>query len=309
MSTGRKRVRTAEIEEEVNTSQRVLRRRLDPAVATKNQEASSRVLAQSVLLAHVWSPTMDPRGWWMSEKLDGVRAFWTGSELLTRQGNRIHAPDFFIAKFPRCQLDGELFLGRGEFQKCVSIVRTQLRTDDLDARWKQLTYVCFDIPSERSSFERRLQALQKAVQESGTQYLKALDQTVCQGADHLQTELLRVEALGGEGLMLREPRSRYMNGRSNTLLKVKRFLDAEAVVIGHEEGNGRNEGRMGALRVRGAKGMKFKIGTGFTDAERNHPPAVGTVVSYKYQELTVAGVPRFPAFIRVRPDVSAKAVV
>ena len=103
--------------------------------------------------------------------------------------------------------------------------------------------------------------------------------------------------------MLREPGSLYVEGRSSTILKVKSFFDAEAVVIGHTKGRGRHEGRCGALKVRGTGGAEFSIGTGLSDKQRGNPPPVGAVVSYRYQELTKAGVPRFPSFVGVRVDV------
>ena len=100
--------------------------------------------------------------------------------------------------------------------------------------------------------------------------------------------------------MLRKPAAPYKGGRSTDLLKVKRFMDAEARVIGHKSGSGRHAGRMGALVCVNDAGKRFKVGTGFTDAQRDVPPAIGSVVTYRYQETTAAGVPRFPVFDRVR---------
>jgi DNA ligase-1 len=91
-------------------------------------------------------------------------------------------------------------------------------------------------------------------------------------------------------------------GRSSTLLKVKTFHDAEALVVGHQDGAGRHKGRLGALLVRLPDGTDFAIGTGFSDRERSNPPAIGTTVTFRYQELSDAGVPRFPSYIGVRPD-------
>jgi DNA ligase-1 len=103
--------------------------------------------------------------------------------------------------------------------------------------------------------------------------------------------------------MLRKPGSRYVAGRSDTLLKVKSFLDSEARVVGHQAGTGKHKGRLGALLVELPNGTRFKVGTGMSDAERNEPPAVGEIITFRYQELTDAGVPRFPSFIGVRQDV------
>jgi DNA ligase-1 len=85
---------------------------------------------------------------------------------------------------------------------------------------------------------------------------------------------------------------------------VKLFKDAEALVVGYEPGKGKHVGVMGALRVENCKdGVKFKLGTGFNDEDRRNPPPIGSTVTYKYQELTDAGVPRFPIFLRVHPGI------
>jgi DNA ligase-1 len=90
------------------------------------------------------------------------------------------------------------------------------------------------------------------------------------------------------------------------LLKVKSFLDAEARVIEHLPGEGRHKGRLGALVVETAGGTRFSVGTGFSDAEREAPPALGSVITFRYQELSTGGVPRFPSYIGVRDDVNLK---
>src|SRR5205807_7434506 len=131
----------------------------------------------------------------------------------------------------------------------------------------------------------------------------------CKGIEHLQAELAKVEALGGEGLMLRQPNSRYAVGRSLILLKVKRFQDAEARVLVHEAGKGRHKGRLGALLVEMANGIRFAVGTGLSDLERGQPPAVGSFITFRYQELSDGGVPRFPSYVGIRKDVQAVTIV
>ena len=105
--------------------------------------------------------------------------------------------------------------------------------------------------------------------------------------------------------MLRQPGSRYEVGRSNTLLKAKSFHELDAQVVEHVTGQGRHRGRMGALHVQLANGLRFNVGTGFSDVQRETPPAVGSVIAVRYQELTDRGVPRFPSFLRVRNDVTS----
>lgn len=251
-----------------------------------------------LLLAERWDNAQDLAGWWLSEKLDGVRAYWDGRSLISRLGNRFHAPDWFVEGLPEMPLDGELWIGRKAFQRTVGIVRRQDKTE----LWKQVRYVAFDAPSVDGPFEERLAAVRAHVERARPPYLAAHDHDVCTGLDHLRAELARVEALGGEGLMLRQPRSRYEVGRSLTLLKIKSFRDAEARVLEHQPGAGRHKGRLGALLVELADGTRFSVGTGFSDAERESPPPIGALVSFRYQELSEAGVPRFPSYVGVRAD-------
>ena len=184
----------------------------------------------------------------MSEKLDGVRAYWDGKSLISRLGNRFHAPDWFLEGLPEIPLDGELWIGRKAFQRTVGIVRRQDKTD----LWKEVRYVVFDAPGDRRRRSRSaLAAVRDHVERHRPPYLAAHEHAICQGLDHLRAELARVEALGGEGLMLRQPGSRYEVGRSLTLLKVKSFRDAEARVLEHLKGAGRHKGRLGRA-ARGA---------------------------------------------------------
>ena len=238
------------------------------------------------------------RLWWISEKLDGVRAYWNGTQFLSRQGNLFHAPDWFIEQLPNAPLDGELWLARKSFQRTVSIVRRQDKSD----LWRELKYFVFDAPAISDPFERRLTALRDLFSNQPTEFARILEQEPCRDEEHLREELERIEALGGEGLMLRQPGSLYEAGRSSTLLKVKRFHDAEAVVLEHLPGAGRQRG-LGALAVQLSDGTQFSVGTGFSDAQRENPPAIGSTITFRYQELTDGGVPRFPSFVRVRSDV------
>lgn len=255
-----------------------------------------------LLLAHRWENDVDLSDWWMSEKLDGVRAYWDGKRFLSRQGNEFHAPDWFVDGLPDTPLDGELWMDRKSFQKTVSIVRRQDRSD----HWKQIRYVVFDAPAASETFEERVKMVDECVTDIGSEFVQALEHSRCQNLDHLREELARIESLGGEGLMLREPGSKYESGRSTTLFKVKTFHDADAVVIDHVAGKGRHKGRMGALQVRLDDGTEFSVGTGFSDKQREAPPEPGSTITFRYQELSDAGVPRFPSFVRERNDIAVQ---
>lgn len=251
-----------------------------------------------LLLANVWDPSIDPTGWWMSEKYDGLRAYWDGHQLWTRQGNLIQAPDYFVSELPRgVALDGELWIGRGRFEETVSIVRSETP----DARWQRVQYMLFDAPQVKGTFEERMQFL-RATLPQRNRFVRIVAQERCQGVAQLLAERDRIVRLGGEGLMLRQPESTYESKRSPTLLKVKPYDDAEATIIAYEPGEGKYGGKLGALQVRTPDGREFSIGSGLSDAQRNSPPPVGTVITYRFRGLTANGMPRFPSFLRVRQD-------
>lgn len=253
----------------------------------------------ALLLAHKWETDVDITGWWLSEKLDGVRAYWDGTQFLSRLGNRFFPPDWFVEGFPDHPLDGELFGGRKQFQRTVGVVKRQ----DQSPLWKELTYVVFDAPAHPGPFEGRIEHA-RSLLGAGTPHARVHEHFPCEGLAHLKQELARVEALGGEGLMARKPGSLYEAGRSSSLLKIKSFKDAEARVVGHVPGAGKHKGRLGALMVELADATRFNVGTGFSDAERTNPPPLGAIITFRYQELSDGGVPRFPSFVGVRIDAT-----
>lgn len=240
----------------------------------------------------------------MSEKLDGVRAWWDGKNFISRLGNTYHAPEWFKKLLPKVVLDGELFIGRGKFQQTVSAVR-KLVPDDKE--WLDVTYVMYDAPKFKGKFEERVEYLKtlfpayESSRGEGIGHVAVLEQHRCQSLAHLKEYLAKVESFGGEGVMLRQANSLYEEGRSSTLLKVKTFVDDEATVVELLAGRGKHKGRLGAIRVRW-NGRVFKVGTGFSDDERRSPPKVGDIVTFRYRpnELTKDGLPRAAAFITVR---------
>jgi DNA ligase-1 len=280
---------------------------VEEAEAEARRGARTRAPASSaprgVMLAKAWEGA-DPTGWWMSEKLDGMRAYWTGSSLYTRNGNEVAIPESFRRILPAgTALDGELFLGRGKFQEAISTVRKMAPTD---ARWAQIRFMVFDAPEVSGGFEVRMVRL-KAIVDAACEKagrncpLVFVEQEKCTGADHLRRHHARIASQGGEGVMLRRPKSAYARVRSPDLLKVKNFLDAEAQITGYTKGTGKHAGRLGAYTARLIdSGVEFKIGTGISDSERDRPKKVGTVVTVRFQELTRDGVPRFPSLVGAR---------
>jgi DNA ligase 1 len=269
------------------------------SVLLATAQAQHQTRAAPVILAHTWKPGMDIRGWWMSEKLDGVRGYWTGRQLISRSGKAFAVPDWFTQNFPTMPLDGELWSERQHFSDIVGKVRRQTPS----AVWKTIHYMIFDAPEVEGGFEHRLDVARQWFQQHPNPYVAIVEHERCLDETHLQQKLSEIEALGGEGLMLRRPRSPYIVGRSHDLLKVKSFEDAEAVVVQHLPGSGRNAGRLGALLVELPNGIRFAIGTGFSDAERDNPPPIGSTITFKYHGYTSSGIPRFAAFMRIREQL------
>jgi DNA ligase-1 len=256
-----------------------------------------------LLLAQKYDNT-DPTGWWMSEKLDGVRAYWNGTSLISRYGNVFHAPDYFLEPFQQLQsyeFDGELFTARGKFDRTISIVKTQNMEKELSQRWNEVKYYIFDIPSLKElPFEERMIKLKEIFPKNKYNHIEVVEQTICQREQHLLDMLNSTENSNGEGLMLRKPKSLYISSRSSSLLKVKSYDDAEATVLAHTEGKGKYVGVTGALLVELDNKVKFEVGTGFTDSQRKDPPPIGSIITFRYQGLTRTGKPRFARFLRMK---------
>ena len=267
------------------------------------QDEKAKLNGPPVLLANHFEDHdgLDPTGWWYSEKYDGVRGWWdpaTKAEFISRQGNMFYAPAYFKHGLPTgLILDGELWMARKSFQATLSIVRTQVSNNP---EWKKLKYIAFDLPSHGGPWEDRYEALQDLVKKIGSPYLEVAPHDKIKSRQHALAELKRYAGMGAEGIMLREPGSRYEKGRSWSLLKMKDFKDAEAVVIGYEPGKNKNKGKTGALVVRMPNGKEFNVGTGLSDAERRNPPPVGSTITYSYTELTDDGIPKCGAFVAVR---------
>ncbi|OIP19466.1 MAG: DNA ligase [Betaproteobacteria bacterium CG2_30_59_46] len=253
------------------------------------------------MLANVYRSDTSLADYLVSEKLDGVRGYWDGEKLLTRGGERIEAPGWFIAGWPAVPLDGELWVGRGQFSSAVSIVRQ--RTPD-DAAWRKLHFMVFDLPGHPGTFAERNAALKSLLAGLALPWVRQVEQFKVADRAGLRVEFDRVVKNGGEGLMLHRAASHYQAGRSDDLLKLKPYLDAEARVVAHLPGKGKHQGVLGALLVETAAGLRFRIGTGFSDAQRRNPPTLGSWVTYRYIGLNEgSGIPRFATFMRVREDM------
>ena len=253
----------------------------------------------AILLAEVYRDQVDVSRYLVSEKLDGVRAIWDGASLRFRSGKEINAPRWFLDGLPKRPLDGELWIARGSFDRLSGIVRRDVPDD---AEWRQVRYMIFELPGAPGTFRERAEAMRQIARETNVPWLREIEQFPVVDRNSMQKHLKEVVRAGGEGLMLHRADALYETGRSETLLKVKPWDDAEAVVVGHLSGKGKYVGLTGALRVRTPEGVEFALGSGLSDAQRRDPPPIGATVTYRYRDLTNSGLPRFASFLRVRQE-------
>jgi DNA ligase 1 len=252
--------------------------------------------ASEPLLARNAPTGIDPTGYLVSEKHDGVRALWDGKQLRFRSGRLVAAPAWFTAKLPPIALDGELWLARGQFDALSGMVRKAV---PVDAEWQRVQYMVFELPQGKGRFEERAEQLYDIVKAAAWPQLHAVAHMRISSPAALQAKLKATLDFGGEGLMLHLASAPVTSGRSDVLLKLKRVQDAEAIVVAHVPGKGKYANQLGALEVKTSDGQQFKLGTGLTDAQRKNPPAIGSIVTYTYRDTTPQGIPRFASFLRV----------
>lgn len=262
-----------------------------------NTRAETAVVPQ-LSLANTYRNTISVADYWVSEKLDGVRAYWNGKQLVTRKGNAIAAPAWFVAGFPQQPLDGELWAGRGRFQFVTSTVLDSIPDD---GQWQQIKFMIFDLHQEGVTFDARIALMQDLLQNHASPYIQIVSQYKLQDHTSLMRDLKAATKAGAEGLMLHRGSAVYRAGRSDDVLKLKTWQDAEAIVVAHTPGKGKLTGLMGSLVVE-SEGKRFRVGNGFSVSERRHPPLPGETITYKYWGLTDKGLPRFPSFLRIRRD-------
>lgn len=253
--------------------------------------------APALPLALNYTDQFDPALYLVSEKLDGVRAVWDGSRLRFRSGKPIHAPLWFTAALPAHGLDGELWLARQSFDQLSAAARRQ---EPLDDEWKNISYQLYELPNGAGSFAERVASLQAFVAKAGKPWLQVVLQERVADRAALKQKLAQVVSQGGEGLVLHRMDAIWQSGRSDVLLKLKPQLDAEARVVAHEPGKGKYQGMLGALLVETPGGKRFRLGTGFSDEQRKNPPPVGSMITYRYRDMTSTGLPKFASFLRLR---------
>ena len=261
--------------------------------------AAARAAPPALELVDVYRGGVNLGQYWVSEKYDGVRGYWDGRQLWTRGGQRIPAPPWFTRGWPATPMDGELWAGYGGFEHASKTVRAD---EAPDAAWRRMRYLVFDLPASPAPFDERVGAIRDLVARIDQPWVAAVRQFKVADEAELQAALRAVLKRKGEGLVLHRGDAPYRAGRGVGLFKLKPFDDAEARVIAIRPGRGQFDGLMGSLRVRTPDGREFSIGSGFSRAQRQSPPAVGAWITYRYRGETASGLPRFASFLRERPE-------
>lgn len=233
--------------------------------------------------------------YWISEKLDGVRGYWNGQQLLTRSGRGINAPTWFLEALPNVHVDGELWLGRGRFNEVSALIRRNRSEDEL---WTEVFFKAFDLPNHSGNYAQRMSELDEWVWRTNVPWFSSIERIQLNSKFELDNYLGKVVDEGGEGLMLNDSLAVYSRGRTDAILKLKPIWDDEAEVIGYTAGKGKYKGLMGALIVRMRDGREFKIGTGFSEQVRKNPPSLGSWITFEYSGVTSSGLPRFARYRR-----------
>lgn len=265
--------------------------------------ATTTTTPPNIQLATSYDKPENIENFWISEKLDGVRGYWNGSELLTRSGRHLNPPPWFTQGWPNEVLDGELWSKRDDFSFIVSCIKKQkVEPQNVETCWQRMSFMLFDLPSHSGTFTQRIGSMQAIVTSAQSPSLKMIVQYKVKNKADLFKALDKVTKNKGEGLMLHHQDALYQVGRTPHLLKLKQYQDDEAIVLKHFTGKGKHKNRLGAMLVKNTEGKTFKIGTGFTDKERESPPKVGSTITYRYTGKTAKGIPRFARFLRVRNE-------
>jgi DNA ligase-1 len=278
-----------------------------------------------------------PIGWYATEKYDGIRGLWTGEYMVARPTtkNKItsgkifnYCPEWFIHLLPQgISLDGELWMGRGQFQNVAGLSNLKIsdknNKEKLDKIWKQVKYMVFDIPSEKNKpYVERIQILKKLIDDITIKYgyncpIVYSNTTYIDSEETLTNTFKQYTDNGAEGLIIKEPNALYENKKSKFMLKIKIHEDGEAIVIGFEEGKGRLNGLLGSLKCKLKNGKTFNIGSGLNDIirkEYNNPDSIyyiplNSIVNFSYMEITNDGIPRHPIYRGIRTDVNKKDIL
>lgn len=240
---------------------------------------------------------IQPQDYLVSEKLDGMRAYWDGKNLISKSGNIIHAPQWFLKDFPPFELDGELYTKRGDFEHIISIIKNQKNTDS----WHLLKYHIFEVPNQKGNLTQRLQVIKDYLNTHKNPYITIIPQHQFQTLEAIQNFFNQIKQDNGEGIILRKKDLAYYTGRNSNTLKYKVFLDRECKIIGYKMGKNALKNKVGSLICQDGEKTIY-IGSGLTNNMRENPPPLDTIITYKYYQTTKNNMPKHPVFLRIRED-------
>ncbi|XPV69614.1 MAG: DNA ligase [Halarcobacter sp.] len=252
--------------------------------------------AQEIQKPMVYKGDENIQEWLMSEKLDGIRAYWNGKELLTRKGKKIYPPKWFIKNFPKFELDGELWSKRSDFENIQSIVMDKTPSK----KWENISYNIFEVPHAKGNFKQRLQKIKQWFEKNKNPKVVIIKQIKIKNKNHLDKFLKDIISKGGEGVIIKNPLPSYESGRSANILKVKKFQDMEGEVVAINIS--KKTKVLKSLVVKLKNGIKFNLGIGFSKNQRENPPKIGSIVTFKYYGFTKKGKPKFASFLHLRED-------
>jgi DNA ligase-1 len=235
-------------------------------------------------------------GWYMSEKLDGIRGYWDGKKLYSKNGNEIITPKNFTKNFPPFKLDGELWSKRDDFEFIQSTVLDKTPSNS----WDKITYNIFEVPNAKGDFKSRLEKAKRWFTKYPNKNVNIIKQIKCKDEQHLLKYLDKIVALKGEGVIVKDASKLYHTGRSPYILKVKKAYDMEGIVV--EYNYKKNSKIIKSLQIKLDNGIVFNLGGGLSDKQRLYPPKIGDMITFKYYGFTKNGKPKFASFLRVREE-------
>lgn len=285
-----------------NSSQVCANEGMDNKLNASEQRAKKRFVDDEMMpitLAYSYEQGIDVTQYWQSEKLDGVRAIWDGKVLKTRSGRLIYAPRWFTKPLPDYPVEGELWAGRGNFHL---VQQTVLDHKPVDKAWEQIDFMLFDMPHAAGDYKKRYYNIVYLVANIDAKHINYVAHTPISSEHELFDYLDNVDNEKGEGIMLRKTTSRYQAGRSTDLLKLKSHQDDEATIVGYKVGKGKYKGMMGAVLVEWKPGVRFYIGSGFSDEMRRRPPPIGSTITFRHNGYTNNHIPKFARYVRMRVE-------
>jgi len=245
----------------------------------------------------MWDIDDDPKGYWITEHIRGLRALWNGQNMLDNTGKQLSIPTWFTADLPaNKQLDGQLYAGRARYDHLQRIVVKGNPGHPVDD-WRDVSYEVFDLVDNSHApkgFEDRYEELRSLESISSLSWINVVDYEKCQSAKHLTTRYNEVRNLSGEGLILQKPgtenegpdgdisRKTFRREISKTY-KCVPLTEFEAVVIGHLAAKTKREAGCGGLRCKlhnSTRNAVFLVERGLTDDMRQNPPQIVSTTSY-----------------------------